>query len=111
MLMMQNGCSARLIPKPFKIAALQRRSERKHLQGDATIQGDLVSLVDHTHAATSKFPDDAVISQLPGLLTTRERNRVTRFRIVSKLQGRAMQELQARKILLEKISDLRMLSQ
>ena len=34
---------------------------RQKLQGDKAVQADVLSLVDHTHATTAEFLDDAVM--------------------------------------------------
>ena len=59
--MIQGGSRLRLALKPSQRLGVVRNSIREKLQGDKSVQGYVLGLVDYTHAAAAEFFDNAVV--------------------------------------------------
>ena len=61
--MMQMRRGLRLVFEALQLLGIERRGQRQDLQGDTPAQGQLLGLVDDTHAAPAHLAQDAEVSQ------------------------------------------------
>src|SRR5579864_2664280 len=59
--MVEGGCGLRLALKAGKCLGVFDDVVGKKLQGDETMEGDVLSLVNHAHSAATELLDDAVV--------------------------------------------------
>src|SRR5207253_10777923 len=59
--MVQGGCGLRLPLETTQCLWVLRHFVRQKLQSDETVKLDVLGLVDHTHPATAKLLNDAVV--------------------------------------------------
>src|SRR5262245_20975110 len=60
----QLGRRLGLVPESLKLALVECRCERQHLQRDAAPERDLVGLIHHAHAAATDLTNDPVVAKL-----------------------------------------------
>jgi len=59
--MVERGCGTGFTPKTFQGLRIAGQYVRQKLEGDETAQFEVLRFVDHTHAATAEFFEDAVV--------------------------------------------------